>query len=536
VIMFVVTAEEMRQMDRRTIEDLGIPGAVLMENAGRGAICALWHRFPDLGSRRVAVVCGRGNNGGDGFVIARYLASRGGDVHVYLAASRGQVTGDARIPMEVLGRMGVPIREVGTEDALAPSDIPWDSYGLIVDAILGTGIRSEVEGLFRELIEAMNRSQVPILAVDIPSGLSADTGRPLGVAVEATLTVTFGLPKLGHFLYPGRRLCGELWVVDIGIPREVVEGSSPSCRVIVPEDLRGLISARPPDAHKGHFGHLMVVAGSAGKTGAAVMASEAALRVGAGLVTLGLPRSLNLAMEARLTEVMTMPLPETGWHSISLDAWDEIASASQGMSCMAVGPGLSTKGETPDLVRRIVSSVALPMVIDADGLNALAGHLEALRGAPAPRVLTPHPGEMARLLGRSVREVQEQRIGSARILARETGAWVALKGAGTVLADPSGMVELVPTGNPAMASAGMGDILTGIVGGLLAQGLGPLAAMRLGAFLHGLIADEWVEKNGGRGLMATDLLAAIPNALERTIRGEIPRPWPKRTPGCWFHV
>ncbi len=534
--MFVVTAEEMRQLDRRTIEGIGIPGPVLMENAGRGAICAMRHGFPGLESRRIAVVCGRGNNGGDGFVIARYLLDMGAEVDVFLAATTDQVTGDARIPLEALKRLGVPIREIDKGRGCAPSDIPWDSYGLIVDALLGTGIRSEVEGLFRELIAAMNGSKAPIIAVDIPSGLSADTGRPLGAAVEATLTVTFGLPKLGQFLYPGRRLCGELWVVDIGIPRQVVEGYSPSCRVVTPEGLRGSLPSRPPDAHKGHFGHLLVIAGSAGKTGAAAMASEAALRVGAGLVTLGLPKGLNLAMEARLTEVMTMPLPEGRWQSLSMDAFDEIASASQGMTCMAVGPGLSTKGETPDLVRRIVRSVPLPMVIDADGLNALAGHLGVLHGAGAPRVLTPHPGEMARLLGCSVRQIQEARIESARALARESGAWVVLKGAGTVLADPEGSVQLVPTGNPAMASAGMGDILTGILAGLMAQGMPPMDAMRLGTFLHGLVADEWVESNGGRGLMATDLLRAIPNALERTLTGCVPRPWPKEGSRCWFHA
>ncbi len=533
--MFVVTAEEMRQLDRRTIEGVGIPGPVLMENAGRGAICAMRHRFPGLDSKRIAVICGRGNNGGDGFVIARYLVEMGAKVDVYLAASMDQVTGDARIPLQALQRLGVPIQEVDEGRGCLPSDIPWCSYGVIVDALLGTGIRSEVEGLFRELIAAMNGSGAPIAAVDIPSGLSADTGRPLGVAVEATLTVTFGLPKLGQFLYPGRTLCGELWVVDIGIPRRVVEGCSPSCKVVTPEGLSGLLPPRSPDAHKGHFGHLLVIAGSAGKTGAAVMASEAALRVGAGLVTLGLPKGLNLAMEARLTEVMTMPLPDGNWQSLSLDAWDEIASASRGMTCMALGPGLSTRGETPDLVRRIVRSVPLPMVIDADGLNALVGHLEALQGAGAPRILTPHPGEMARLLERSVRQIQEERIGSARKLATGTGAWVVLKGAGTVLVDPKGSVELVPTGNPAMASAGMGDILTGILAGLVAQGLPPLDAMRLGAFLHGLVADEWVERNGGRGLMATDLLPAIPNALERILGGGIPRPWPKEGIGCWFH-
>ena len=386
------------------------------------------------------------------------------------------------------------------------------------------------------MIEAVNRSRVPVVAVDIPSGLSSDHGRPLGTAVEATATVTFGLPKLGHFLHPGRRLCGDLWVVDIGIPSQVTEKRGLSRRVVTPRSLRGMLPPRLPDAHKGHFGHALVLAGSAGKTGAGVMASEAALRVGAGLVTLGVPRSLNLAMEARLTEVMTLPLSETDGQSLARCALPEIHSALEGKTCVALGPGLSTHAETQELVCALAREVGLPMVIDADGLNALAGYPDALQGAKAARILTPHPGEMGRLLGRSVREIQEDRLAAAQELSRRSGAFVVLKGAGTVLAAPDGGIRLVPTGNPAMASAGMGDVLTGILTGLLAQGMEPLEAMSLGTYLHGWIADQWAEEMGGRGLLATDLLARSPKSLDALSRGDVPRSWPRSAEGCAFHA
>jgi hydroxyethylthiazole kinase-like uncharacterized protein yjeF len=534
--MFVVTAEEMRELDRTTIEEIGIPGAVLMENAGRAAVSILWCAFPDLASLRVAVLCGRGNNGGDGFVMARCLMQQGVQTDTYLVGRRGRVAGDARIPLEVLDRLGIPIYEIETDGGRTPQDIPWDRYDLFIDALLGTGLGSEVKGVLGELILSMNRSRALVMAVDIPSGLSSDHGRPLGVAVQARLTVTFGLPKVGQFLYPGRTLCGDLWVADIGIPSQAVEGKPPIARVITPEDLAGMIPSRTPEAHKGHYGHLLVIAGSAGKTGAGVMASEAALRVGAGLVTLGIPASLNLAMEARLTEVMTLPLPEDSGQVFSSKALDEILSASDGKACMALGPGISTLGQIPEVVRGLVRRADLPMVIDADGLNALVGHLDLVRTLAAPRILTPHPGEMARLLGRSVAEVQEDRIGSALALARHSGAYVVLKGAGTVVAAPEGQVGLVPTGNPAMASAGMGDVLTGILGGLLAQGMDPMRTASLGTYLHGWVADRWAEGVGGRGLMATDLLGKIPAALEEILQGRVVGTWPKRLEGWPFHA
>lgn len=530
--MIVVTAQEMRELDRFTIQEMGIPGCVLMENAGRGVVEVLTSCFADWRNRKVVILCGRGNNGGDGFVAARYLRNLGGSIGVLLAARKEDLAGDARWAMEVFLRDGGEVTQVGVEGGLSCQDLRLDPGAIVIDALLGTGLRSEVRDPLASIIGRVNQHQGQVLAVDIPSGLCSDTGRPLGVATKASVTVTFGFPKLGHFLYPGRALCGELYLVDIGIPQRAVKVRGVQRRLVTPEMLAGLLPPREPEAHKGNFGHALVLAGSPGKTGAGVMASEAALRIGAGLVTLGLPKSLNLAMEARLTEVMTLPLAEGDDQNISVRALDAILVELRSKSCVALGPGLSTKGDTPELVRELAFRVELPMVIDADGLNALVGMVHGLKRAPAPRILTPHPGEMARLLSTTTPEVQRDRIGAALRLAQLTGSYVLLKGAGTVLADPEGRILLVPTGNPAMASAGMGDVLTGILAGLLAQGLDSMDAMALGAFLHGWMADEWVRLHGGRGLLAADLIQMIPECLERILRGGVERVWPRDPNPC----
>lgn len=535
--MYLVTAEEMRGLDSFTIEKMGIPGLVLMENAGRGVLCVLSRCFPQWRAQKIAVLCGKGNNGGDGFVVARYLRDHGALVEVFLAALPEELSGDAKVSMEIFLRSGGHLTHLGSEARLGGDGIPLSSFDLLVDALLGTGLKSRVRDPMAGIIEQVNQSNVPVLSVDIPSGLCSDTGRPLGAAVKAQVTVTFGLPKLGHFLYPGRELSGELYVVDIGIPAKALGEQNLTRELIDPSMLGSLLKPRSPQAHKGQFGHLLVVAGSAGKTGAGVMACEAALKVGAGLVTMGLPKSLNWAMEARLTEVMTLPLPEGPEQSLSMAAAGEILEALEGKSGLVLGPGLSTKGQTPELVRELVRKARVPMVIDADGLNGLAGHLGLLEHAPGIKILTPHPGEAARLLSMSTSQVQSDRIQASLELSRRSSSYVVLKGAGTILADPQGRLRLVPTGNPAMASGGMGDILTGIIAGLLVQDLQPFDAMSLGTYLHGLVADEWAAATAKRGLVATDLLPLLPGALERITEGKVPRSWPKPSPqGCTLYA
>jgi hydroxyethylthiazole kinase-like uncharacterized protein yjeF len=518
--MKLVTAAEMRELDRRAIQDLGIPSLVLMENAGRTSYQILRREFPGL-QGEVAVLAGRGNNGGDGFVVARYLANAGLPVAVFLLGSRDRVSGDAKVNLEILAGLGVTVKEVLTEDDLNPALRRLGRAGLIVDALLGTGLNSPVKGLMAALIDRLNQMGVPVLAVDIPTGLSADTGEVLGVALKAQVTATYGWPKLGQLLPPGRDYVGRLWQVDISIPpifarevpRELAEAS----------DLRALLPPRPFASHKGTFGHLVVLAGSEGKTGAATMASEAALRAGAGLVTLGIAASLNDILEVKLTEAMTLPLPEAaGARALGAAAQAPIMDFLDEKSTLALGPGLGTHPETRELVGKLVHDLPQAMVVDADGVNNLAADTACLKGAAGPRILTPHPGEMARLVGLSVSEVQARRLDLAQETAAKFGVILVLKGAQTVVAAPDGRVSLNATGNPALASGGTGDVLTGLIGGFLAQSLAPWDAARLGVYLHGLAADYFVAQRGPRGLIAGDLLRVLPEVMGQFIQGRIP--------------
>ena len=518
--MKLLTASEMRELDRRAIEAVGIPSLVLMENAGRATYQILRREFPDL-QEEVAVVAGRGNNGGDGFVVARYLANAGMPVTVFLLGSRTQVAGDARVNLEILGHLGVELEEILTEADLNPASHRLAKAGLIVDALLGTGLNAPVRGLMAALIERLNQVRAPKLAVDIPTGLSADTGEVLGVAVNAAVTVTYGWPKLGQVLPPGRDRVGRLWQVDISIPPDLAWDAP--VELAEARELRPLLPPRPFGSHKGTFGHLLILAGSEGKTGAAAMATEAALRAGAGLVTLGTPASLNDILEVKLTEAMTLPLPEAaGARALGKAALKPILAFLEQKSTLALGPGIGMHPETQELGCRLVRTLPQAMVIDADGLNNLDADSACLMDAAGHRILTPHPGEMARLVGLSTPEVQARRLELTREAATHFGVTLVLKGAQTVVAAPDGRASLNPTGNPALASGGTGDVLTGLIGGFLAQGLAPWDAARLGVYLHGLAADFFVSQHGPRGLIAGDLLRVLPDVLDRFIQGVIP--------------
>jgi hydroxyethylthiazole kinase-like uncharacterized protein yjeF len=518
--MKLVTAAQMRELDRRTIEDLGVPSLVLMENAGRGTYRVLRREFPEL-MGPVVVLAGRGNNGGDGFVVARHLANEGFPVTVFLLAARDQVQGDALVNLKILEGIGVEVEEILGEDRLSAVGHRLSRAALVVDALLGTGLNSPVRGLLAQVITRVNQVRPPVLAVDIPSGVSADTGEPLGEAVKADVTVTYGFPKLGQIMPPGRDLVGRLWQVDISIPPALARDIN--TELAEADEMRQLLPPRPFGSHKGSFGHLVVVAGSVGKTGAATLCAEAGARTGAGLVTAAVPASLNDILEVKLTEAMTLPLPEAGnMRALGEEALSPLQDFLVDKTALALGPGLGAHPETQAVIRALVRDCPLPMVIDADGLNALAGHLEVLRGAAGPRILTPHPGEMARLMGVTSKEVQSRRLDTAREVAAAHGVLVVLKGAQTVVADPSGRVSLNPTGNPSLASGGTGDVLTGFIGGFLAQGLTPWDAARLGVYLHGLIADCLEENLGLRGHLAGDLLTWFPELLNEFTQGRFP--------------
>jgi hydroxyethylthiazole kinase-like uncharacterized protein yjeF len=518
--MKLVSVQEMRELDRRTIEEVGVPSLVLMENAGRSTYQILRREFPDLRGP-VGVVAGRGNNGGDGFVVARYLANDGVSVAVFLLAEKSQVQGDARVNLDILDQMGVAISEVLTEADLNPAVHHLSRVELIVDALLGTGLNSLVRGLMGGLIDRINHLRPCVLAVDIPSGLSADRGEPLGTAVRADVTVTYGFPKLGQILAPGRDYVGRLWVADISIPTAFEAGIK--TELAEPGEMRRSLPPRPFESHKGNYGHLVVLAGSEGKTGAASLTAEGALRAGAGLVTVACPASLNDILEVKITEAMTLPLPEApGLRAFGSKALEPLLEFMAGKTALALGPGIGTHPETRELVRHLVRRLPQPMIIDADGINCLSQEPDCLAEAAGPRILTPHPGEMARFLKLTVQEVQSRRLESAREAAGRYGIYVVLKGAQTVVAAPDSRLSINSTGNPALASGGTGDVLTGLIGGYLAQHLVPWDAARLAVYLHGLAADYLIQATGGRSLVAGDLLRVFPELMGKFISGQVP--------------
>ena len=516
----VVTVEEMRAMDREAIEGRGIPGYDLMQRAGRGVAEVTLEDFNDLEDARVVVLAGRGNNGGDGFVAARVFQEHDLRPVVILVGSEpGDLKGNAAQAYRDWEKAGGETRSVLDEAAWEDASKELEDADLVVDALLGTGFRGEPRGLVGLAVEALETVDAPVVAVDVPTGVNADTGEVEGACVRADLTVTMALPKRGHLLYPGRAFTGPLVWVDIGIPDDVLEGGE-GLRVylVEPPDVAEWLPERDPEMHKGDRGRLLVVGGSAGLTGAVTLASRAAVRAGAGLVTAGVPLSLNDILEVKLTEVMTLPLPELEARALSRDAFDAIALFQPGrLTALAVGPGMGRHPSTRALVQRILREIDLPTVLDADGILAFAGEADLLRmsAAGSQVVLTPHPGEFAALTGETPEDILAHRFELASRWARRLGVVIVLKGAPTVIADPERDVVYVnPTGSEALATGGTGDVLTGLIAGFLAQGAEPVEAAAAGVFLHGWTADFIVESWGSQyGLQAGDLVEAFPEAL-----------------------
>ncbi|MEQ9619737.1 MAG: NAD(P)H-hydrate dehydratase [Deltaproteobacteria bacterium] len=502
--MKIGTREIVREIDRKTIEEYRIPSLILMENAGRATADVIIEEFPY--AERVAVFAGGGNNGGDGFVVARHLMGQGIDVTVYAASDPKKYSGDALTNMRAFKNTGGEVIE------LKKSVRKYKQADLIVDALFGTGLDRKVEGFYKKVIDFINAQSVPCVAVDIPSGLDANKGFPLGTAVKADVTVTYVLPKIGMIIYPGLDYSGEIYVADITTPK-FLEANVPY-ELITAESVENILTTRHADSHKGTYGHVLILAGSPGKSGAATLASSGALRVGTGLVTVGVPESLNPIMEQKTTEAMTEPVPETGlgtFGSVSLKRVKEIISNK--ITALAIGPGISTTEETREFLFEIIRTTDLPMVIDADGLTLVAEDISILKKAKAPVVLTPHPGEMSRLTGLSTEEIQADRIGVSLDFSKRHNVHLVLKGARTVISTPGGQAYINTTGNAGMASGGMGDVLTGILGGFLAQRLNTDDACKLGVFVHGLAGDLAAEEKGLAGIVAGDLAEILPTAL-----------------------
>ena len=481
----VLTAEEMRSIDRKTIEEVGVPGILLMENAGLGVVEVIEEMLEETDDPTVSIFCGKGNNGGDGFVVARHLVNRSFNVRVYLVGEPADLRGDALLNFQILRGFGIDVEIIGQKRRLGRIQ-PGD---LIVDALLGTGVSGEVTGFLADCIRWINRSGCPVVSVDLPSGLHTDDGTIGGVAVSAARTATMAELKRGLVLPPGRELAGDIDVIDIGVPESVGKESGVRTFFLEAEDIRDRLPHRPRAAHKGVFGKIVILAGSPGMTGAATLASMASLRVGGGLTILGIPHGLNAVLEEKLTEVMTRPFAQTETGTLALEAEQEIVNLFKWAEAVAVGPGLSDHAESAELIRRLVRNTDLPMVLDADGLNAFSGRSDLLRKSKTVRILTPHYGELARLIDRSIEDIAMNRIEVARETAGRFGCVLVLKGSPTVIAEPGGAVYVNSTGNSGMATAGSGDVLTGCIVGFLAQGCQPVDAALCGVYIHGLAGD-----------------------------------------------
>ena len=509
----IVTAAQMQNIDRHVIEGLGIPGLQLMEAAGKGVAQQIKEDLfdGDVAGQSIAVICGRGNNGGDGFVCGRYLEQWGARVVYFLLGEAAQLKGDAQANFT---RLPDPraVREV-----LAEEQVPsFTDYHAIVDAIFGTGFKGKIEGIAAEVVRRINAADKPVVAVDIPSGLNADTGGAEGEVVSASMTVTLACPKLGHFLYPGRSFTGTLKIVDIGIPSGAIDAENVELHLITDEYVNDTLPQRAADAHKGSCGKVFILAGSKGMTGAAALAANAAVRSGAGLVYVGCPESLNDILEVKLTEALTRPLPEVSRKRVlARRALGEVMKHIGEVDAIAVGPGLSQHFETQELVRRVIARRDKPTVLDADGINAFAKDISALRENRTPLIITPHVGELSRIVGAPITEILADRKIWAQKAAALFNCVCVLKGAPTFVADPSGTVCLNPTGNAGMASGGTGDVLTGIIVALLGQGLAPFDAACCGVYLHGLAGDLATDELGQVAMCASDMIDCLPEVFLR---------------------
>ena len=513
--MRILNAAQMREADRFTIEEIGMSSLVLMENAGRQVVAAMEAAYESRLNGRVAVLCGRGNNGGDGFVVARTLLQRGIDASVFVIGALAEVRGDAKTNLEILGRLGVTVVEINDEQSWELHFSEISQCTLIVDAIFGTGLKSALGGMMETIVADVNASAIPIVSIDLPSGLSADTAHVIGDCIDASMTVTLAAPKLPLVLPPGEEHAGDVVIADIGIPHDVIDNvEGQHIELLTPEQLRDLIEPRAADSHKGDFGRVTIVAGSRGKTGAAHLSAVGALRSGAGLVTIATACSVLPIIASMAPEYMTEPLEESADGTISSAAVERLLEFKQDV--IACGPGLGRSPAVGEFVRSLLDGATVPLVLDADAITVLADDPGRLVGREDRDVImTPHPGEMARLIGSTIDEVQANRIDVATDFATTHRLYVVLKGHRTVIATPEGHVFINPTGNAGMATGGTGDVLTGMIAAWLAQLLDAEAACRLAVFLHGAAGDLAEADEGQVAMTATDVIAHLGDALNR---------------------
>jgi NAD(P)H-hydrate epimerase len=512
--MKILSGKQMAELDRIAIEEIKIPSLILMENAGRSVFQILRDRVPDLSQKKIVVVCGKGNNGGDGLVVARHLINYGAIAEILMLSSPGDLSPDARANAEILEQSDEIIHYVTDQSNLSQLASMLSGADVIIDAIFGTGFAGEARGLVAQVMELMNLSPAQVFSIDIPSGVEGDSGHVLGSAVLADVTVTLALPKLGLLLYPGRGYVGELAIGSVGYPRSLLQNFLSDYEHVEEKWVREHLPLRKPEGHKGDFGRVLVIAGSRGMTGAATLTAESALRAGAGLVYLAYPESLSSVMETKLTEVVKLPLPDSGG-ALSVRSLPPIEQALSDKTVLALGPGLSHNSQVAKLLTKLLLKLRIPVVLDADGINNLkSASVFGRKKWNAPLVLTPHAGELARLLGRTREEIEADRVGIAQHVATELGATLVLKGAPTLTALSDKRVFVNSTGNSGLASGGSGDVLTGLIAGLIAQGMNPQDAAVVGVYLHGRVADELKQTLGERGMIAGDLVRHLPHVLK----------------------
>ncbi|HYH05522.1 MAG TPA: NAD(P)H-hydrate dehydratase [Thermoanaerobaculia bacterium] len=495
--MKILSAEQMRSIDHRTTERFGVPSIVLMENAAIAVVEAIFERYPE--SERVAIFCGVGQNGGDGFAVARHLENRGVVPVVVIVGDRNAVRGDARTNLDICERLGIPIYSGDDADTALAHAADAD---LLVDAIFGTGLNRPPSGIHADVIRGMAELRIPVLAVDLPSGANASWPVPFDPCVQAEVTVTFAAPKVCHVFEPGALYCGEVIVADISIPEIAIDEELVTLAMITPKDVAPHVAPRLAATHKGTYGHVAIIAGSPGRSGAAVMAARGALRTGAGLVSVMTDADTAKLVHAASIESMTY-------------SGDDVHEFLASKSAVLIGPGLPDDERAYENTRAVVAAIGLPAIIDASALNAFAGRMADLNPRGLPRVITPHPGELARLLGTEARAINQDRIAAAREAARVSNCVVVLKGHQSLVAEPDEHVYVNPTGNPGMASGGMGDVLSGIIAALLARGTDPLDAACAAVYLHGLAGDLVRDELGDTGLAAMDVAEKIPHAIQR---------------------
>ncbi len=510
----VVTAEQMQAIDRQAIDGFAIPGITLMENAGIGVVHELQKRFPDLHQKKIFIFCGMGNNGGDGFVIARHLANLGSEVTVLSAGKLSELKGDAGINANSARNIGIQVDELGSKH-LNRHDHKLRHCDIIIDAVFGTGLNKPVSGFMEKVIDKINQFEKFVVSVDINSGVDSDSGQLMGPHVKSDLTLALAYYKQSHLLHPSAGVMKEIRLIDIGIPAKACESQNIQVHQSEEKDIKSYFQKRNPNSHKGDYGHVLVLAGSRGKSGAAGLTALAVLRAGAGLCTLALPDSSQKAVHPM--EVMTVPLPETTSGTLSLKAKESILNLLEGKSAVAVGPGISTDPETVALIGEILPQIQCPLVLDADALNALSLHKDWLEKLKPETVLTPHPKEMSRLTGMPTEEIQKNRITTASKFSSNHSLTLILKGSPSLIALADGSLVINPTGNAGMATGGSGDVLTGIIAGLMAQGFSTAQASIAGAYIHGEAGDYFAESESQTTLIAGDLLRCLPETLKRIL-------------------